>query len=115
MIVGHDQDGDESGAVVMQTPRVPPSNAPGDGDTKPAAPRHETALRLQLKAAQDVMWDLVSLGEVMLRFDPEDERITRTRNFKVWEGGGEYNVARGPRRWGGARPACRRSESIRSP
>ena len=44
------------------------------------------------------MWDLVSLGEVMLRFDPGDERISRTRHFRVWEGGGEYNVARGLRR-----------------
>ncbi|HEY0263141.1 MAG TPA: sugar kinase [Granulicella sp.] len=34
----------------------------------------------------------------MLRFDPGDERISRTRNFRVWEGGGEYNVARGLRR-----------------
>ena len=44
------------------------------------------------------MWDLVSLGEVMLRLDPGDERISTTRHFRVWEGGGEYNVARGLRR-----------------
>jgi 2-dehydro-3-deoxygluconokinase len=44
------------------------------------------------------MWDLVSLGEVMLRLDPGDDRIWTTRNFRVWEGGGEYNVARGLRR-----------------
>ncbi len=44
------------------------------------------------------MWDLVSLGEVMLRLDPGDERIATTRHFRVWEGGGEYNVARGLRR-----------------
>ncbi len=44
------------------------------------------------------MWDLVSLGEVMLRLDPGDERISMTRHFRVWEGGGEYNVARGLRR-----------------
>ncbi len=41
------------------------------------------------------MWDLVSLGEVMLRLDPGDVRISTTRNFRAWEGGGEYNVARG--------------------
>ncbi len=41
------------------------------------------------------MWDLVSLGEVMLRLDPGDERISTTRHFRAWEGGGEYNVARG--------------------
>jgi 2-dehydro-3-deoxygluconokinase len=40
----------------------------------------------------------VSLGEVMLRLDPGDERISTTRHFRVWEGGGEYNVARGLRR-----------------
>ncbi|MEY2394020.1 MAG: 2-dehydro-3-deoxygluconokinase, partial [Acidobacteriaceae bacterium] len=44
------------------------------------------------------MWDLVSLGEVMLRLDPGDERISTTRHFRAWEGGGEYNVARGLRR-----------------
>lgn len=43
----------------------------------------------------DRRWDLVSLGEVMLRLDPGDERIATTRQFRVWEGGGEYNVARG--------------------
>lgn len=40
-------------------------------------------------------FDLVSLGEVMLRLDPGDERIRTTRTFRAWEGGGEYNVARG--------------------
>ena len=44
------------------------------------------------------MWDLISLGEVMLRLDPGDERISTTRHFRAWEGGGEYNVARGLRR-----------------
>ena len=34
----------------------------------------------------------------MLRLDPGDQRICTTRNFRVWEGGGEYNVARGLRR-----------------
>jgi 2-dehydro-3-deoxygluconokinase len=43
-------------------------------------------------------WDLVSLGEVMLRLDPGDDRIWTTRSFRVWEGGGEYNVARGLKR-----------------
>ncbi|NYF80361.1 sugar kinase [Granulicella arctica] len=50
---------------------------------------------LVIRPKQDCRWDLVSLGEVMLRFDPGEERIARTRNFRVWEGGGEYNVARG--------------------
>jgi 2-dehydro-3-deoxygluconokinase len=34
----------------------------------------------------------------MLRLDPGDERITTARSFRAWEGGGEYNVARGLRR-----------------
>jgi len=45
-----------------------------------------------------VRWDLVALGEVMLRFDPKDRRISTTRSFDVYEGGGEYNVARGLKR-----------------
>ena len=48
-------------------------------------------------------WDAISLGEVMLRLDPGDLRIHTTRQFNVWEGGGEYNVARGLRRCFGLR------------
>jgi len=48
-------------------------------------------------------WDCLSLGEVMLRLDPGDGRIHTTRHFQVWEGGGEYNVARGLRRCFGLR------------
>lgn len=48
-------------------------------------------------------WDLVALGEVMLRFDPGQERIATTRTFRAWEGGGEYNVARGLRKCFGMR------------
>jgi 2-dehydro-3-deoxygluconokinase len=43
-------------------------------------------------------WDLVSLGEVMLRLDPGEGRVATTRQFQAWEGGGEYNVARGLKR-----------------
>ena len=50
-------------------------------------------------------WDCVSLGEVMLRLDPGEGRIHTTREFRVWEGGGEYNVARGLRRCFGLRTA----------
>ncbi|MGA8647947.1 MAG: sugar kinase [Candidatus Sulfotelmatobacter sp.] len=53
---------------------------------------------LNIKSKNGCMWDLVSLGEVMLRLDPGDERISTTRHFRAWEGGGEYNVARGLRR-----------------
>jgi len=50
-------------------------------------------------------WDLISLGEVMLRLDPGDARIHTAREFRVWEGGGEYNVSRGLRRCFGLRTA----------
>jgi 2-dehydro-3-deoxygluconokinase len=49
---------------------------------------------LNIKPKSNCRWDIVSLGEVMLRFDPGDERIRTTRHFSVYEGGGEYNVAR---------------------
>jgi 2-dehydro-3-deoxygluconokinase len=53
---------------------------------------------LTIKAKESCCWDLVSLGEVMLRLDPGDRRIWTTRAFEVSEGGGEYNVARGLKR-----------------
>ena len=53
---------------------------------------------LNLRSKDECRWDLVSLGEVMLRLDPGDGRIATTRSFRVWEGGGEYNVARGLKR-----------------
>src|SRR5205807_5234584 len=53
---------------------------------------------IKLKPKSECRWDLVSLGEVMLRLDPGDGRIQTARSFQVWEGGGEYNVARGLRR-----------------
>jgi len=55
-------------------------------------------MTLTIKPKQKCRWDLVSLGEVMLRFDPGDGRIATTRKFDVYEGGGEYNVARGLKR-----------------
>src|SRR3954452_24391899 len=48
---------------------------------------------------------IVALGEVMLRLDPGEGRIRTARSFQVWEGGGEYNVARGLRRCFGLRAA----------
>jgi len=53
---------------------------------------------VKIKPKSECRWDLVSLGEVMLRLDPGDGRISTTRRFQAWEGGGEYNVARGLRR-----------------
>src|SRR6267378_2407600 len=54
--------------------------------------------KLQIRPKSECKWDIVSLGEVMLRLDPGDMRIATTREFRVWEGGGEYNVARGLKR-----------------
>jgi len=53
---------------------------------------------LKIKSKEDCRWDQVSLGEVMLRLDPGPTRVHTTRTFQVWEGGGEYNVARGLKR-----------------
>jgi 2-dehydro-3-deoxygluconokinase len=50
-------------------------------------------------------FDQISLGEVMLRLDPGEGRVHTTRDFRVCEGGGEYNVARGLRRCFGLRTA----------
>jgi 2-dehydro-3-deoxygluconokinase len=60
---------------------------------------------LIIRPAADCMWDEVSLGEIMIRLDPGDGRIHTARNFRVWEGGGEYNVARGLRKCFGLRTA----------
>ena len=53
---------------------------------------------MKIKPKEQCKWDLVALGEVMLRFDPGDRRVSTARHFDVWEGGGEYNVARGLKR-----------------
>ena len=60
---------------------------------------------LDVKPADQCRYDILSLGEVMLRFDPGEGRIRATRQFRVCEGGGEYNVARGLRRCFGQRAA----------
>jgi len=62
-------------------------------------------LVLNLKPARSCRYDLVALGEVMLRLDPGEGRVRTTREFRVWEGGGEYNVARGLRRCFGLKTA----------
>lgn len=62
-------------------------------------------MALTIKGPVDSRFDLVSLGEVMLRLDPGEGRVATTRTFQVWEGGGEYNVARGLRRCFGLRTA----------
>ena len=60
---------------------------------------------IEVKSAADCRYDILSLGEVMLRLDPGEGRIRTARNFRAWEGGGEYNVARGLRRCFGQRAA----------
>jgi 2-dehydro-3-deoxygluconokinase len=57
-----------------------------------------TMAELSVKPKSGCRFDLISLGEVMLRLDPGEGRIATTRTFQVWEGGGEYNVARGLKR-----------------
>jgi 2-dehydro-3-deoxygluconokinase len=55
-------------------------------------------MAIAVRPKEGCRWDLVALGEVMLRLDPGARRIASTRTFDVWEGGGEYNVARGLKR-----------------
>jgi 2-dehydro-3-deoxygluconokinase len=55
-------------------------------------------MNLTIRPKENQRWDLVALGEVMLRLDPGDMRIHTARQFQAWEGGGEYNVARGLKR-----------------
>ena len=58
---------------------------------------------LNYRKKEDCKYDILSLGEVMLRLDPGAGRIHTARTFTAWEGGGEYNVARGMRRCFGLR------------
>ncbi len=60
---------------------------------------------MKIKSAESCDYDIVSLGEIMLRLDPGHGRVRTARRFDVWEGGGEYNVARGMRKCFGLRGA----------
>ena len=62
-------------------------------------------MNLNLRPKEECQFDAVSLGEVMLRLDPGEGRIRTARNFRAWEGGGEYNVVRGLRRCFGMKTA----------
>jgi 2-dehydro-3-deoxygluconokinase len=62
-------------------------------------------MSLTIKPADQCQYDQISFGEIMLRLDPGEGRIRTTRTFRVWEGGGEYNVARGLRKCFGLRTA----------
>ncbi len=50
---------------------------------------------LNIKAADDAKYDAISLGEVMMRIDPGDVPTARARTARIWQGGGETNVAAG--------------------
>jgi len=62
-------------------------------------------MQLSIRPAGECLYDIVSLGEILLRLDPGDSRIRCARSFNVWEGGGEYNVARALRKCFGLRAA----------
>ncbi|MDQ8185542.1 sugar kinase [Pelagicoccus sp. SDUM812002] len=60
-------------------------------------------MSIEIKSAESCKYDIVSLGEIMLRLDPGEGRVRTARSFRAWEGGGEYNVARGMRKCFGLR------------
>ncbi|GHB90391.1 sugar kinase [Cerasicoccus arenae] len=62
-------------------------------------------MAIDLRPASECLYDEISLGEIMLRLDPGEGRVHTTRQFTAWEGGGEYNVARGLRRCFGLKTA----------
>ncbi|MFP4674523.1 MAG: PfkB family carbohydrate kinase [Opitutales bacterium] len=62
-------------------------------------------MAIDIKPEHSCKYDCISLGEVMLRLDPGEGRIHTARQFTGWEGGGEYNVARGLRRCFGLKTA----------
>lgn len=62
-------------------------------------------MSLEIRPKEECAYDCVSLGEVMLRLDPGEGRVRTAREFRAWEGGGEYNVSRGLRRCFGQRTA----------
>ncbi len=59
--------------------------------------------KLKIRPSSECRWDAAAMGEVMLRFDPGEGRVKTARSFRVWEGGGEYNVVRGLKRCFGQR------------
>jgi 2-dehydro-3-deoxygluconokinase len=62
-------------------------------------------MALNLRPAAECKYSQISLGEVMLRLDPGEGRIRTAREFKAWEGGGEYNTSRGLRKCFGLKTA----------
>src|ERR1043166_6783451 len=66
---------------------------------------HSVKGYMPLKLRDKYVFDELSLGEIMLRLDPGEGRIRTAREFRAWEGGGEYNVARGLRKCFGLKTA----------
>src|SRR5580658_6281169 len=62
-------------------------------------------MAIQLRDKASCKFDQISLGEIMLRLDPGEGRVRTAREFKVWEGGGEYNTSRGLRKCFGMKTA----------
>lgn len=62
-------------------------------------------MSLSIRPKDSCAFDQISLGEIMLRLDPGEGRIRTARQFAAWEGGGEYNVARGLRKCFGLKTA----------
>jgi len=60
---------------------------------------------IPLREKSSCRYDQISLGEIMLRLDPGEGRIRTAREFKAWEGGGEYNTSRGLRKCFGHKTA----------
>src|SRR5882762_8291490 len=86
--------------------KLPMNAAENLGISAPSGPRpSEKGKVMALKLRDKYIFDQLSLGEIMLRLDPGEGRVRTAREFKVWEGGGEYNVARGLRRCFGMRTA----------
>ncbi len=54
-------------------------------------------MALKIKPQNSCQFDLIALGEVMLRLDPLLSPVRYAKSFDCCEGGGEYNVARGLR------------------
>ena len=62
-------------------------------------------MSIVVRPSDECFYDQLSLGEIMLRLDPGEGRVRTARQFTAWEGGGEYNVARGLRKCFGMRTA----------
>ena len=67
--------------------------------------------RLAVRPAEECRFDLVALGEIMLRLDPGVGRIRNAREFQVWEG--RRRVQRRPWLTPLLRPAHRSRHRVR--